>query len=185
MEWVFFWIAFCLAVGMFADNRGRSGIGWFFFSLFLSPLLGFIFVAVNSNVKEQQVRVSVEREKREKTAKTLEKEKAVAREKAEEIAKSKICPQCAETVKAAAKICRFCRYEFGEEDEVPENGEEPEDNVSADSYAYKGLNIVHHYGGFVIQRADGTQVGEHKVFKSRSDAEVAIDYFKFKPDVGD
>ena len=27
---------------------------------------------------------------------------------------SKVCPQCAETIKAAAKICRFCRYEFGQ-----------------------------------------------------------------------
>ena len=26
---------------------------------------------------------------------------------------TKICPQCAEEVKAAAPICRFCRYEFG------------------------------------------------------------------------
>lgn len=26
----------------------------------------------------------------------------------------KVCPQCAETVKAAAKICRYCRYEFKE-----------------------------------------------------------------------
>lgn len=30
-------------------------------------------------------------------------------------ADTKICPQCAEEVKAAAKICRFCRYEFPEE----------------------------------------------------------------------
>lgn len=27
---------------------------------------------------------------------------------------TKICPQCAEEVKVAAKICRFCRYEFPE-----------------------------------------------------------------------
>jgi hypothetical protein len=25
---------------------------------------------------------------------------------------TKVCPQCAEEVKAAALICRFCRYEF-------------------------------------------------------------------------
>jgi len=27
---------------------------------------------------------------------------------------TKVCPQCAEEVKAAAKICRFCHYEFPE-----------------------------------------------------------------------
>ena len=25
---------------------------------------------------------------------------------------TKICPQCAEVVRAAARICRYCRYEF-------------------------------------------------------------------------
>ncbi len=27
-------------------------------------------------------------------------------------ADTKACPDCAETVQAAARICRFCRYEF-------------------------------------------------------------------------
>jgi len=34
--------------------------------------------------------------------------------------KSKRCPQCAEFVKAGAKICRFCNYEFKEEEIKPE-----------------------------------------------------------------
>jgi tRNA(Ile2) C34 agmatinyltransferase TiaS len=25
---------------------------------------------------------------------------------------TKVCPRCAETVKSAAKVCRFCGYEF-------------------------------------------------------------------------
>ncbi|MBO0757005.1 MAG: hypothetical protein J2P54_14180 [Bradyrhizobiaceae bacterium] len=41
------WLPFCIAVGMFASiRRNRSGIGWFLFAFFLSPLLGIIFVAI-------------------------------------------------------------------------------------------------------------------------------------------
>jgi len=34
--------------------------------------------------------------------------------------KLKKCPQCAEFVKAEAKICRFCNYEFKKEEKKPE-----------------------------------------------------------------
>jgi len=34
--------------------------------------------------------------------------------------KLKKCPQCAEFVKVGAKICRFCNYEFKEEEKEPE-----------------------------------------------------------------
>lgn len=32
---------------------------------------------------------------------------------------TKVCPDCAETVQAAARICRFCRYEFGGSEAAP------------------------------------------------------------------
>jgi hypothetical protein len=41
------WIAFSIAVGMFASiRRNRNGVGWFFLALIMSPLLAGIFVAI-------------------------------------------------------------------------------------------------------------------------------------------
>lgn len=46
------YIGLCVAVGILADKRGRSGIGWFFISLVASPLLGAAFTLVlESKVK--------------------------------------------------------------------------------------------------------------------------------------
>ena len=55
----------CVVVGYVANQKGRSGIGWFLFSLLLSPLLGIIMVAIISSRKtsysslESQVRDSM------------------------------------------------------------------------------------------------------------------------------
>jgi len=45
----FFWLLFCIVVGTFASNRGRSGLGWFFLSLFISPLTSFIILLIIRN----------------------------------------------------------------------------------------------------------------------------------------
>ena len=39
---IFFWLAFAAAVGAWANNKGRSGVGFFFLALLLSPLIGEI-----------------------------------------------------------------------------------------------------------------------------------------------
>ena len=53
MEIFLFWIAFSVAVGMFAHHRrGRNGLGWGLISLLISPLLAIVFVAVLPSIEE-------------------------------------------------------------------------------------------------------------------------------------
>ncbi|HLZ92961.1 MAG TPA: hypothetical protein VKQ28_14705 [Candidatus Acidoferrum sp.] len=43
------WIVLSVAVAAYAGSKGRSGAGFFFLSLLLSPLIGFIWVAVGAS----------------------------------------------------------------------------------------------------------------------------------------
>lgn len=88
MELVFTWFFFALLVGIFAGSRGRGGISWFFISIIISPLLAFLLVLVMAPLGEQRTRREVE------------------------AGRAKVCPQCAEEVKPAAKVCRFCGHKF-------------------------------------------------------------------------
>jgi hypothetical protein len=78
------WIVIAITASIVASRKGRSRTGWFFLCLLLTPLIILILLALPAR--------GVQRSPAEAT---------------------KVCPQCAETVKAAAKICHFCRYEFG------------------------------------------------------------------------
>ena len=80
------WFVLAWAVGHYAESKGRDGKGVLLLSLFLSPVLGFIVAAA---------------------MRPDEKKVAVAQGK-------KQCPQCAEFVQPAAKICRFCQHKFTE-----------------------------------------------------------------------
>jgi hypothetical protein len=46
MELILFWFVVSLLVAVFASSRNRSGFGWFFLSLIISPLISFIFLAI-------------------------------------------------------------------------------------------------------------------------------------------
>jgi hypothetical protein len=82
MEALILWLGFSIAIGILASRRGRSGIGWFLFSLILSPLLGLIFVLVLPRRNLQFEDVSPETHSR--------------------------CPDCKELVRKDARKCRHC-----------------------------------------------------------------------------
>ena len=46
MEIFFLWFICSVLVAVFASNRNRSGFGWFLLSLFISPLITLIFLAI-------------------------------------------------------------------------------------------------------------------------------------------
>jgi hypothetical protein len=81
---ILFWLFLSFLVGWYATNKGRTGIGFMFLSLLLSPLVGFILAMLASPNHE-----------------VLEKEQLAS-------GNSKKCPYCAEVVKAEAMVCRFC-----------------------------------------------------------------------------
>ena len=82
------WLILCWAVMAYADRIGRSGWGFFFISLILSPIIGFIIVAaLGPDVVRMEKRQVMNRERR-------------------------VCPRCAELVRTNAKICSHCGYDF-------------------------------------------------------------------------
>lgn len=79
-----FWVLFSVAVGVYASNRGRSGLGWFALSLLISPLLGLIFCAVSTDKSR---------------APGAGQPGAATHVK---------CPACAEWVLPEARVCKHC-----------------------------------------------------------------------------
>lgn len=85
MEVFLLWSLLSFAVGIWASSRGRSGVGWFFFSMILSPLLGFVFVAVIGRAGA--------------AAAYMDGPSPDTHVK---------CPMCAELVRKEAKLCKHC-----------------------------------------------------------------------------
>jgi hypothetical protein len=78
------WLVLSGAAAAYASNKGRSGVGIFCLSLFLSPLVGFL-VGVAMEPHQQ---------------------------KGAEAPGMKKCPECAGFVQADARTCRLCGHDF-------------------------------------------------------------------------
>jgi|GEM_PF-5747461 len=55
------WFVFCLVVAGFAYKRGRSAVGWFFLSVFISPLIAGIALAMSKDLSVDDKVENVER----------------------------------------------------------------------------------------------------------------------------
>lgn len=81
MEIVILWLAFSIAAGMWANSKGRSGLGYFLLSVILSPLVGLIFAGIASDKRKED----------QATPETHVR-----------------CPDCKELVRKDARKCKHC-----------------------------------------------------------------------------
>ena len=99
---ILLWVGGSFIVAGIASTKWRSGFGWFLLSVLISPLLAGIIVAALPPVTTDLEAMAIGAGE---ITRDLEAMALAAGD-------MKQCPQCAEPVKAEAKICRFCRYEI-------------------------------------------------------------------------
>lgn len=92
------WVLFGIGAVLAAANKGRSGCAWFALGLFLGPF-GLLFALLVPKIEPPVPPPLAGGDPRQ----FIEEE-------------TKICPQCAETIKFAAKKCRHCGAAFDPEE---------------------------------------------------------------------
>lgn len=89
MEFLIFWIICAIVTAVIANAKGRNSGSWLIIG-FVLGIFGIILIACMPSEKPVVVTSPDDGD-------------------------SKICPQCAEKVKRAAKVCRYCQHAFSAE----------------------------------------------------------------------
>lgn len=94
-------VASAVAAGLIADKKGHSGLGFFFVSLFFLGPVGVVWALLAAPPKKDRLN---RQQKQSRVTNPL----VVASSGSA----TKTCPDCAETILAAARVCKHCGYRF-------------------------------------------------------------------------
>jgi len=92
MEFLVIWIICGVVTGIIASSKGRNGLGWFLLGSLLG-IFGLILIACLPSLSVEPV-----------TVRYMDVDPKA----------TKVCPDCAETILAAAKVCKHCGVRFNE-----------------------------------------------------------------------